>query len=126
MISHNLSYDLCIKIEVKYLKILWSCQAWQHWVNGTALDIVDPRLGDQWPKHEALECIQIGLLCTQEAAADRPSMSEIVLMLNSRTVTSPVPLHPPFLAASSDFVSSETKDATDKFDQHKKKHCNRP
>lgn len=95
-------------------------QAWQHWANGTALDLVDPRLGDQWPRHEVLECIQIGLLCIQEVAADRPSMSEIVLMLSSHTITTPVPLHPPVLAGSRNFESSETMDAT-KFDQYNRK-----
>lgn len=101
----------------------WVCalsQAWQHWANGTALDLVDPRLGDQWPRHEVLECIQIGLLCIQEVAADRPSMSEIVLMLSSHTITTPVPLHPPVLARSRNFESSETMDAT-KFDQYNRK-----
>ncbi|KAL6329967.1 hypothetical protein AAG906_039882 [Vitis piasezkii] len=94
--------------------------AWQHWANGTALDLVDPRLGDQWPRHEVLECIQTGLLCIQEVAADRPSMSEIVLMLSSHTITTPVPLHPPVLAGSRNFESSETMDAT-KFDQYNRK-----
>ena len=41
-------------------------------------------------------------------------------MLSSHTVTTPVPLKPPFGAASDDFESSETMDAT-QFDLSKKK-----
>ncbi|KAF7823110.1 UDP-glucose:O-linked fucose beta-1 [Senna tora] len=72
-------------------------KAWQHWANGTALEIMDPTLDDQWPRNEALKCINIGLLCVQDAAIDRPSMSDIVMMLNSYTVaSSPAPSRPAF------------------------------
>ncbi|KAJ0053161.1 hypothetical protein Pint_02079 [Pistacia integerrima] len=53
-------------------------------------------LGDQWPRCEVLKCIHIGLLCVQEAAADRPTMTEIVTMFSSYTITSPVPSRPEF------------------------------
>ncbi|KAF3443737.1 hypothetical protein FNV43_RR13427 [Rhamnella rubrinervis] len=80
--------------------------AWEHWSNGTALEIMDPTMGDQWPKHEALKCIHIGLLCVQEAAADRPKMSEVVLMLNSSNVSSSsAPSRPAF------FISEEAFDS---------------
>ncbi|CAI0460652.1 unnamed protein product [Linum tenue] len=59
--------------------------AWRHWVNGTALKIVDSTLGDEFEKDEALKCINIGLLCVQEAAANRPTMSDILLKLGSYT-----------------------------------------
>ncbi|KAL5794005.1 hypothetical protein ACOSP7_002599 [Xanthoceras sorbifolium] len=70
--------------------------AWQHWTNGTAMELLDPMLGDQLPKHEVLKCIYIGLLCVQEAAAARPTMSQIVLMLSSHIVTAPGPSRPAF------------------------------
>ncbi|GLT68756.1 hypothetical protein SLA2020_409610 [Shorea laevis] len=70
--------------------------AWQHWANGAALKLTDPILEDQWPRNEVLKCIHIGLLCVQESAADRPTMSEIVVMLSSYTVTSPAPSPPAF------------------------------
>ncbi|KAJ6893335.1 hypothetical protein NC652_027384 [Populus alba x Populus x berolinensis] len=34
---------------------------------------------------EALKCIQIGLLCVQEDAADRPSMLAVLFMLSNET-----------------------------------------
>ncbi|KAF2285007.1 hypothetical protein GH714_034670 [Hevea brasiliensis] len=74
-------------------------EAWEHWTNGTALEFLDPTMGDQWSKHEVLKCIHIGLLCVQEAVVDRPSMSEIVMMLSSYTITSPSPLQPAFFVS---------------------------
>ncbi|XP_011003249.1 PREDICTED: cysteine-rich receptor-like protein kinase 10 [Populus euphratica] len=74
---------------------LQSC-AWRHWTNGTALELVDPTLGGQRPENENLKCIHIGLLCVQEAVADRPTMSQIVMMLNGNTMTSPTPSRPGF------------------------------
>ncbi|XP_038705129.1 putative receptor-like protein kinase At4g00960 isoform X2 [Tripterygium wilfordii] len=79
--------------------------AWQHWVNGTALELLDPTLGDQWPRYEVLKCIHIGLLCVQEHAADRPTMSEIVMMLSSYAVTFASPLRPAFFVPVEGFES---------------------
>ena len=59
-------------------------------MDGKAMDVVDPSLGKEYPTHEVLRCIQIGLLCVQEQAIDRPTMLEIVFMLgNEGTVPSP-------------------------------------
>jgi len=43
---------------------------------------------------EVERCIQIGLLCVQEDARDRPTMSDVVVMLASDTVAIPKPKHP--------------------------------
>ncbi|XP_018847028.2 G-type lectin S-receptor-like serine/threonine-protein kinase At1g11410 [Juglans regia] len=66
--------------------------AWDLWKESKALDIVDSSLGDEasYPAYEVLRCIQIGLLCVQEQAADRPTMLEVVFMLgNEANVPSP-------------------------------------
>ncbi|GFZ05528.1 cysteine-rich RLK (RECEPTOR-like protein kinase) 11 [Actinidia rufa] len=76
---------------------------WQHWSRGTGLEVVDPSLGGQWPRYEVLKCIHIALLCVQEAAGGRPTMSEIVLMLNSYTATSLVPSRPAFFVPTPSF-----------------------
>lgn len=55
------------------------------WIEGKALDIVDSSLGQSYPTHEAMRCIQIGLLCVQENAIDRPTMLEVVFMLGNET-----------------------------------------
>ncbi|KAL7213396.1 hypothetical protein ACSBR2_016005 [Camellia fascicularis] len=45
---------------------------------------------------EVSKCIHIGLLCVHEDAADRPTMSSVVVMLRSNTMTLPRPTQPPF------------------------------
>nr|XP_024923831.2 cysteine-rich receptor-like protein kinase 10 [Ziziphus jujuba var. spinosa] len=72
--------------------------AWQHWSNGKALELVDRAMGGKWPRHEALNCISIGLLCVQEAAADRPKMSEVSAMLSSSSTSTLVPSRPAYFA----------------------------
>ncbi|KAL7213446.1 hypothetical protein ACSBR2_016049 [Camellia fascicularis] len=46
--------------------------------------------------NEVLKCIHIGLLCVQEDAADRPTMSFVVVMLGSDAVILPQPKQPAF------------------------------
>ncbi|KAK7362982.1 hypothetical protein VNO77_05107 [Canavalia gladiata] len=70
--------------------------AWMLWTEGKALDIVDSTLGQSYPSALVLRCIQIGLLCVQENATNRPSMLEVVFMLGNETPLCP-PLKPAFL-----------------------------
>ncbi|KAJ7948189.1 Cysteine rich receptor like kinase [Quillaja saponaria] len=81
------------------LRLGWfnSSKVCQHWCKETALAIMDPALGDQWPSHDVLKCINVGLLCVQEAATDRPTMSDIMMMLSRYAVTSRLPSEPAFL-----------------------------
>lgn len=65
-------------------------QIWDLWLEGKALDIVDSTLGRSYSSHEAMRCIQIGLLCVQENAIDRPTMLDVVFMLgNDATLPRP-------------------------------------
>ncbi|MCL7026821.1 hypothetical protein MKW94_000640, partial [Papaver nudicaule] len=74
---------------------------WRHWRNGTAIDILDPTLKDTCSRNEVVRCIHVALLCVQESVADRPSMPEVVLMLNSYSGTDPaLPLSPAFFGGS--------------------------
>ena len=50
--------------------------------------------------HDIIRSIHIGLLCVQEKANDRPTMDSVVLMLNSFSVTLPVPSEPAFFKRS--------------------------
>lgn len=43
-----------------------------------------------------MKCVNIALLCVQENAADRPTMSDVVAMLSSEGVSLPVPKHPAY------------------------------
>ena len=60
------------------------------------MDIVDSSITESFDSHEVLRCIQIGLLCVQEDAMDRPTMLAILLMLSCET-TLPSPNQPAFV-----------------------------
>ncbi|KAK6917400.1 S-locus receptor kinase, C-terminal [Dillenia turbinata] len=69
---------------------------WYLWKEGRALDIVDPSQNESISAHEVSRCIQIGLLCVEEYAANRPTMLEVVFMLGNET-TLPSPKQPAFI-----------------------------
>ncbi|XP_030944973.1 G-type lectin S-receptor-like serine/threonine-protein kinase RKS1 isoform X2 [Quercus lobata] len=69
---------------------------WELWTEDRALDIVDSSITESFVSHEVLRCIQIGLLCVQEDATDRPTMLAILLMLSCET-TLPSPNQPAFV-----------------------------
>ncbi|XP_048501654.2 cysteine-rich receptor-like protein kinase 5 [Beta vulgaris subsp. vulgaris] len=56
---------------------------WKCWRDGRSLEFMDPTLRDSYSNGEITRCIHLGLLCVQEEMRKRPSMSNIVLMLNS-------------------------------------------
>ncbi|PKI72923.1 hypothetical protein CRG98_006623 [Punica granatum] len=68
---------------------------WELWKKGSSLDIVDPSMGNMYPDCKVLRCIHIGLLCVQEFAMDRPTMSAAVFMLGTN-VSLPSPKQPAF------------------------------
>ncbi|GMN49790.1 hypothetical protein TIFTF001_018950 [Ficus carica] len=73
--------------------------AWQLWNEGKALDLVDSCLKDSChDPNKFLRYIQIGLLCVQEDAILRPTMSSVVLMLKSEALSLSQPERPAFIA----------------------------
>ncbi|XP_057513058.1 G-type lectin S-receptor-like serine/threonine-protein kinase At1g11410 [Actinidia eriantha] len=69
---------------------------WKLWEEGKALDIVDSSMGNSYPVQQLLRCIHIGLLCVQELATDRPTMSNVAFMLCNETELPP-PKQPAFI-----------------------------
>ncbi|KAJ1698449.1 hypothetical protein LUZ63_006961 [Rhynchospora breviuscula] len=69
---------------------------WHHWITGTITEVVDPFLGQNYPRNEMLKCIQIGLLCVQDNSAHRPTMSNVALMLSGETMSLEDPSKPAF------------------------------
>ncbi|KAG2315737.1 hypothetical protein Bca52824_018859 [Brassica carinata] len=49
------------------------------------MEVVDPRLGTDYNREEAMTMIQIGILCTSQVPSDRPSMSTVVSMLEGHS-----------------------------------------
>ncbi|XP_057428736.1 receptor-like serine/threonine-protein kinase SD1-7 isoform X4 [Lotus japonicus] len=70
--------------------------AWRHWREGNALELIDESISGSYSACEVLRCIHIGLLCVQELADDRPTMSSVILMLNNETPLVLQPRNPGF------------------------------
>ena len=76
------------------------------WREGKALDLMDQTINETCNADEFLRCVNIGLLCVQEDPSDRPTMSNVVLMLGSETATLPTPKQPAYVVRRS--LSSKT------------------
>ncbi|KAL0801050.1 hypothetical protein Bca101_056226 [Brassica carinata] len=93
---------------------------WRSWKEGKGIEIVDPIIIDSSSSalqtHEILRCIQIGLLCVQERAEDRPMMSTVMVMLGSETTTIPQPKRPGFCVGRS-LPETESSSSTQRDDE---------
>lgn len=89
--------NICLKNAMLFINIF---QAWRHWKEGTVSELVDPILREQYVKNEVMRCVHIALLCVQEDPLDRPSMSTVLLMLNSYSTTLEMPSKPAFFIHS--------------------------
>ena len=83
-------------------------QAWQLWNEGKGLELIDPSLDESCSPEEVIRCIHVGLLCVQDKAMDRPTMSDVVSMLSNDTMALPTPKQPAFfINISSDYQEPE-------------------
>ncbi|GLT45638.1 hypothetical protein SLA2020_194570 [Shorea laevis] len=71
--------------------------AWKLWNEDDILAMVDKVVCDLCHHGEIIRCIHVGLLCVQEMAKDRPTMSTVISMLNSEIVDLPSPKQPAFI-----------------------------
>ncbi|PUZ45421.1 hypothetical protein GQ55_8G222000 [Panicum hallii var. hallii] len=69
--------------------------AWQLWKEERWLQLVDASIAE-YRTPGMMRCINIALLCVQENAANRPTMSDVVAMLSSENMTLPEPMHPAY------------------------------
>ena len=72
---------------------------WRHWSRGSVSGLLDGCSADGLQPTEMLRCIHVGLLCVQEDAHLRPGMAAVVVMLNSRSITLPVPTPPAYVVS---------------------------
>ncbi|MBA0676095.1 hypothetical protein Goari_017604, partial [Gossypium aridum] len=70
--------------------------AWDLWISSRPLELMDIVMKDSSSANVAIRYINIALLCVQEHAADRPTMSEVVLMLSNELTCLPSPKRPAF------------------------------
>ncbi|MBA0568624.1 hypothetical protein Golob_006103 [Gossypium lobatum] len=71
--------------------------AWKLWNEDNILAFIDPAISDSSFDREILKCIHVGLLCVQNFAKDRPTMSTVTSMLSSEIENLPAPKQPPFI-----------------------------
>nr|GFA42309.1 G-type lectin S-receptor-like serine/threonine-protein kinase At1g61550 [Tanacetum cinerariifolium] len=69
--------------------------AWKSWKEGRGEEFIDQALARPSCLPEGLRCIHVGLLCVQDLAKDRPTMTEVVSMLCSE-IDLPEPKEPLF------------------------------
>ncbi|XP_031499247.1 cysteine-rich receptor-like protein kinase 7 [Nymphaea colorata] len=86
--------------------------AWRLWRENRATELLDESLTHSSDGSEVTRCIHIGLLCIQEDATRRPTMSSIVLMLSSSSLTLRAPSAPAFILGRSRVYSDTSKTAS--------------
>ncbi|CAN1319166.1 G-type lectin S-receptor-like serine/threonine-protein kinase At4g27290 [Linum perenne] len=70
--------------------------AWDLWTEGRALELVDSSIRQSCKDEELVSrCVNVGLLCVQDHATDRPTMAAVVSMLSGE-MSLPRPNQPTF------------------------------
>ncbi|KAL4628696.1 hypothetical protein ACB092_05G258400 [Castanea dentata] len=82
--------------------------AWHLWNEEKAMELIDPSIRDSCSRDEVLRCIHLGMLCVQDSAAQRPTMSSVVLMLESEGATLPLPRQPTFTSMRESSIDTES------------------
>ncbi|KAJ9690237.1 hypothetical protein PVL29_012741 [Vitis rotundifolia] len=81
--------------DEQYLSLLG--YAWTLWCEHNIEELIDETIAEARFQEEISRCIHVGLLCVQESAKDRPSISTVLSMLSSEIAHLPPPKQPPFL-----------------------------
>ncbi|KAK9681738.1 hypothetical protein RND81_10G024600 [Saponaria officinalis] len=69
--------------------------AWQLWIEGKTTELIDSSIdAGSCPCNEITRCVHIALLCVQDSAVYRPTMSQVILWLESDTLALPDPTKP--------------------------------
>jgi hypothetical protein len=61
---------------------------------GNLMELVDPQLGSELNKEEAIRMIKVALLCTNPSPALRPTMSTVLSILEGQTIVEEVTMDP--------------------------------
>ena len=71
-------------------------QVWELWIDGKCFQSVDPSLNESFDYDEVQRCIHVGLLCVEQYANDRPTMSDVISMLTNKSAIVSLPKKPAF------------------------------
>ena len=98
-LSHVKLHD-CLPVNIVGLKFTFMVceyfQAWKLWKEDNMKTLIDGSMLEACFQEEILRCIHVGLLCVQELAKDRPSVSTVVGMICSEIAHLPPPKQPAF------------------------------
>ncbi|KAL1215951.1 G-type lectin S-receptor-like serine/threonine-protein kinase [Cardamine amara subsp. amara] len=81
--------------------------AWDSWFESGGADLLDQDISSSDSQDEVARCVQIGLLCIQQQAMDRPNIALVMSMLTT-TMDLPIPKKPVFALQIQD-SDSESK-----------------
>ncbi|KAL9160150.1 hypothetical protein ABFS82_08G181300 [Erythranthe guttata] len=70
--------------------------AWLLWKEDKFLELMDESLNETFVESELKRCVQVGLLCVQKFAEDRPVVSSVLFMLGTDGAVLPEPKEPAF------------------------------
>nr|TKS11393.1 putative LRR receptor-like serine/threonine-protein kinase [Populus alba] len=70
---------------------------------GSLLELVDPELGSEYSSEEAMVMLNVALLCTNASPTLRPTMSQVVSMLEGRTPVQDLLSDPGFSAINTKY-----------------------
>jgi hypothetical protein len=73
-----------------------SLKAWKLWKEERWIELIDASLVSEISTTQAMRCVNIGLICVQENADDRPTMSDVVCMLSSESISLSKPNYPAY------------------------------
>ncbi|GJU04406.1 G-type lectin S-receptor-like serine/threonine-protein kinase [Tanacetum coccineum] len=81
---------------------------WNLWKQDTPFELMDQRLLESSNSSEVLKCIIVGLLCVQEDPGERPTMTNVLLMLAGDIASLTTPKQPAFVTRKTMSSSSSS------------------
>ncbi|KAH6776018.1 hypothetical protein C2S52_013579 [Perilla frutescens var. hirtella] len=72
-------------------------KVWKLWNDGKIVTLMDPSIYNAGMEGDIVRYANVGLLCVQEVAADRPNISTVLSMLSCEIIDFPCPKEPAFL-----------------------------
>jgi len=93
-LNHYIVLVILCFIQIPSLKL---SQAWRLWEENKVLDFMDPGLHGVCNADQFVNYVNIGLLCLQKDPNDRPTMSNVIAMLDSEAQKVPTLKKPAFV-----------------------------
>ncbi|XP_054784064.1 G-type lectin S-receptor-like serine/threonine-protein kinase At4g03230 isoform X2 [Prosopis cineraria] len=86
--------------------------AWRLWTENNLVDLMDRSLSESCNANQFIKCAQVSLLCVQDEPGDRPTMSQVLIMLESEIASLPNPKQPTFFMTNARGLSSSASSSS--------------